>query len=140
LLPRGEETTFEIVRDDEHSAVTITPREKGEVEGEELALERFDFTVKAINQFDNAELFFYRPEGVFVFGVRHPGNAANAGIRDGDILLKIDDEEIVTIEDAKRVHARLIEDVKKKHRVVVVVLRGGLMRQLVLDFDRDYSK
>ena len=88
----------------------------------------------------NAHLMRRVSEGVFVFGVRHPGNAANAGIRDGDILVKIDNEEIVTIEDAKRVHARLIEDVKKKHRVVVVALRGGLMRQLVLDFDRDYSK
>ena len=43
---------FEVVRDQETLNVTITPREKGAVEGEEFALERFDFTVTAINQFD----------------------------------------------------------------------------------------
>ncbi|MBL1217924.1 MAG: PDZ domain-containing protein [Planctomycetes bacterium] len=140
LLEQGVEAIFEIERDDEILQLTLTPRKKGQVEGAELALERLDFTVKEINQFDNPELHFYRQQGVFVYGVRYPGNASDAGLRTGDILTKIDDAAIETIDDVKAVHERLIENIDDTHRVVVVVLRRGLMRQIVLDFARDYEK
>ncbi len=140
LLPKGKDTVFEIVRGGDTIEITIAPREKGEVEGEDLALERFDFSVKAINQFENPQLHFYRPEGVFVFGVKQPGNALNARLRPKDIILNIDGHEINTIDDVKRLHEGLIESVDSKHRVVIAVLRGVLWRQLVLDFGRDFSK
>lgn len=140
LLPKGEESELTIVRDGEEMSVTIVPREKGEVEGEELALERWDFTVKSINQFDNPDLYFFRKSGVFVYGVKWPGNAANAGLSAGDILIKIDGEDVATIEDVRSIHERLVEDVDNRHRVVLSVMRRGLLRQVVLDYRRDYSK
>jgi serine protease Do len=140
LLQKGQPATFEVVRGDRRLSLEVTPREKGEVEGEEYALERFDFTVKEINQFDNPDLFFHRQKGIFVFGVKRPGNAGNAGLRMRDIVVKIDDEKVETIEDIRKAHERLIANVDERHRVLVVVVRGGLMRQIVLDFARDYSK
>jgi serine protease Do len=140
LLPKGEEATFDVIRDGQPVSIKLTPREKGKVEGEELALERWDFTIKAINQFDNPDLFFYRQKGVFVFGVKYPGNAQNAGLAHHDILLKIDGKEVTTPEDVKVIHKNLIAGVASKSRTVLTVLRGGLMRQIVLDFSRDYSK
>jgi len=140
LLPKQEDVVFEVIRGDEKLMMSVTPREKGEVEGEEYALERFDFSVKEINQFDNPGLFFHRQKGVFVFGMKRPGNAANAGLRSRDIILRIDGEKVETIEEIKKVHERLIANVAERHRVLMVVLRGGLMRQVVLDFARDYSK
>ena len=82
----------------------ITPREKGKVEGEELDCPRWDLTLKAINQFDNPDLYFHRKEGVFVYGVKYPGNAANAGLEAQDIVLQIDGKEVVTLEDAKAIY------------------------------------
>jgi len=140
LLPKGGEATLEIARGDETLSLTIVPREKGKVEGEELALTRWDFTVKAINQFDNPDLYFFRKQGVFVYGVKWPGNAAGAGLTRGDILLKVDDEPVESIDDVRRIHERLVADVDAKHRAVLSVMRGGLVRQLVLDYRRDYSK
>ena len=107
---------------------------------DELALARFDFTVKTINQFDNPDLYFHRQKGVFVYAVKYPGNASNSGLSRNDIILKIDGKEVGTLDEAKLVHAECVGNVEKKHRVVVVVLRNGLMRQLVLDFMRDYEK
>jgi len=104
------------------------------------ALERFDFSVKEINQFDNPELFFHRQKGVFVFAVKHPGNAANAALHPHDIILKLDGKEVETLKDIKQIHERLVADVDRRHRTLIVVLRGSLMRQVVLDFARDYSK
>ena len=145
LLTKGAESTFEVRRTGPDGAaqtlsIKVTPREKGEVEGKEQALERFDFTLKAINQFDNPDLYFHRKEGVFVHAVKYPGNAANAGLTRNDIILKINGKDVKTLDDARAIHKELLAAVDSNHRVVVVVLRGGLMRQIVLDFGRDYSK
>lgn len=140
LLPKGTEATFEVDRDGKPVTLKVTPREKGKVEGDELALTRFDFTVKTINQFDNQDLYFHKKKGVFVYAVKYPGNASNSGLGRQDIILKIDGQEVETLDDVKRVHAECVANVESKHRVVVVVLRNGLMRQVVLDFMRDYEK
>lgn len=140
LLLKGSEAVFEIVRDDKPITISLTPREKGKVEGDEFALERFDLTIKTINQFDNPDLYFQKREGVFVFGVKYPGNASSAGLRNGDIILKINGKDVATIDEVKAIHKELIDKVATSHRTVVVVMRGGLMRQIVLDFARDYSR
>ncbi|MFM9994770.1 MAG: trypsin-like peptidase domain-containing protein [Phycisphaerales bacterium] len=140
LLPQDRESAFEIIRGDQTMTFSIAPREKGKVEGDERALERFDFTVKTINQFDNPDLFFHRQSGVFVYGVKYPGNAANAGLGRNDIILKIDGRDVKTLDDVQTLHTALVEKVAVKSRVVIMVLRGGLMRQIVLDFARDYSR
>jgi len=140
LMPKNEAMELTIVRGGEQLAIDVTPREKGKVEGEELDCPRWDFTVKAINQFDNPDLYFHRKTGVFIFGVKYPGNASGAGLSEKDILLKIGDESIETLDDVRRVHQALIENVDAQHKVIVTVLRNGLLRQCILDYSRDYEK
>ncbi len=140
LLPKNKPAVVEIVRGDKRITVELTPREKGKVEGEELDCPRWDFTVKAINQFDNPRLHFFHKKGVFVYGIKSPGNATASNLQTQDILLKVDGKEIVTLDDVKAIHRSAIEDVDRKHRIVLFVLRDGLMRQVVLDYSRDYEK
>lgn len=140
LLAKGEPAELVVSRDEETRTVTLTPREKGKVEGEELDCPRWDLTVKQINQFDNPDLYFHRKEGVFVYGVKYPGNASSSGIEEQDIILRIGGEEVRTLEDVKRIHGEAIENVDKKHRILFTVLRNGLMRDVVLDFARDYER
>jgi len=139
-LTMGEAVPFELVRKGKTMVLNITPREKGKVEGEELDCPRWDMTVKTINQFDNPNLYFHRQKGVFVFGVKHPGNASDAGLQRNDILLTIDGKKITELKDVEKVHKHLIDNIKKKHKVIVSILRNGLMRQVILDFERDYEK
>jgi S1-C subfamily serine protease len=120
--------------------VEFVPREKGKVEGEEIECPRWDFTVKAINQFDNPDLFFQRNEGVFIYGVKFPGNAAQAGLTQQDIVLKIDGKVVLSPADVKVIHGEAIKNVAEKHRVIVVLLRNGEQRQVVLDYSRQYDK
>lgn len=140
LLAKGSEATLKVARGDQTLELKLTPREKGKVEGDELALKRFDFSIKAINQFDNPGLYFHRKEGVFVFGVKYPGNASSAGLQQQDIILSIDGKEVNTIADIKAVHDTLITGVATKYRVLVKVLRNGQLHQVVLDFQRDFEK
>ena len=101
---------------------------------------RWDLTFKAISQFDNKDLYFYRKQGVFVHATRYPGNAANAGLRSNDIIVRIDGEEITSLDQAKAVHERCLAKVDEKPRVVFTIMRGGLTRQIVVDATRDFER
>ena len=140
LLPKGQPADIKFLRGEKVMTVQLTPREKGKVEGAELDCPRWDLTVKQINQFDNPELYFHRKEGVFIYGVKSSGNAGNADLRPKDIIVSIDGREVKTLDDVKKIHAEAIENVRKQHRIVFSVLRNGLLRQMVLDFSRDYEK
>ena len=140
LLAKGKGAKLEIKRDDALIALTVTPREKGKVEGDELGCPRWDMSVKSINQFDNPNLYFHRKKGAYVFAVKYPGNASSAGLLEKDIIVKIGKDEITTLDDLKKVHKAALDNIKKNHKVLVVVLRGGLMRQVLLDFSRDYER
>ncbi len=140
LLPKGKPAELQIARRDATLKVTVTPRAKGKVEGEELDCPRWDFTVKAINQFDNPDLYFHRKEGVFIFGVRFPGNAASAGLSQQDILLKLDGREVKTLADVRAAHQQALANVESKHRILVSLLRNGELRQVVLDFSRVHAR
>ena len=154
LLPKNSPATLVVLRDGEKQTVQLTPREKGKVQGEELDLPRWDLTVKAINQFENPDLYFHRKEGVFVHGVRSPGNAQNAGLQNQDILLKVDGKDVRGLDDVRAIHkSSLAADEAAAepgepeanaddgdHRVLLTVLRNGLMKQVVLDYSRDHSK
>jgi S1-C subfamily serine protease len=140
LLPMDRPATFEVRRGGEVLRLSITPREKGKVEGDELACKRWDLTVKTINQFDNPDLYFHRQKGVFIFGLRYPGNASAAGLAAQDIILKIDGREVESLADVEAAHREAMANLDRRSRAVFTVLRGGLMRQAVLDYSRDYSR
>lgn len=140
LLPKSTSASFVIKRGEETLTLEVAPREKGAVEGKELACKRWDLTVKEINQFDNPDLHFYRNKGVFVHATKWPGNASNSGLRGGDILVKVDGKDVETLADVEAVHKATLETVATKPRIVFTVLRAGLARQVVLDMQRDYAK
>ena len=140
LLPKHEPAEFVVERAGETITIKITPREKGDVEGNELALERWDLSVKEINQFDNPALYFHRTSGVFIYGLKWPGNAGSAQFRQNDIILKIDGKNVATLDDVAAIHKESLENIDRKNKIVFVMLRGGLMRHLVLDFARDYER
>ena len=139
-LPRSTPATLEIERGATPMTLSITPREKGKVEGEEYACTRWDCTVKTINQFENPDLYFQRQTGVFVDGVKYPGNASTSGLQNQDILLKVDGKSVTTLAEMESVHQATVKNVDDHPRLVLIILRNGLMRQLVLDISRDYSK
>ncbi len=140
LLPRTAPATLDIMRGATPMTIKFTPREKGQVEGDSVALARWDCTVSAINQFNDPDLYFQKKEGVFVFGIKYPGNAANSGLQRQDILLKINGTTVNTLDEVKAAHAQTLKTFADNPRVMLTVQRNGLMRQVVLDISRDYSK
>jgi serine protease Do len=140
LLPKNQPVRIDFLRGAKAMHARLLPREKGKVEGDQLDCPRWDFTVREINQFDNPELYFHRKRGVFVYGVKQPGNAEDAGLRRLDILLKIDGKDVAALGDVKRLHQAALAAIDTQHRVIVTVLRNGLVRQALLDYLRDFEK
>jgi serine protease Do len=140
LLEKNKPATAEIRRGDKTLTVSLTPRRKGNVQGEEWECQRWDMTVKTINKFENEDLYFYRKEGLFIYGVKHPGNASEAGLQEKDILVKIDTTPIATLEDVRKAHKQAMGELTTRHKVMFTVMRDGLVRLIVMDYSRDYEK
>jgi serine protease Do len=140
LLEKEKPVEVEYVRNRETIKTQLTPTEKGKVQGDELDCPRWDFTVKTINQFENPDLFYYCKQGVFIFGVKYPGNAASSNLRTQDIILKVDGQDIKTLDDVRKAHKAALDAIQQKNRCIFTVLRNGLTQQVVLEFSRDYEK
>ncbi len=138
-LSKNKKVLIKFIRNGKKMELFLTPREKGRVKGKELNCPRWDFTVKTINKFENPALHFYQKKGVFVYGIRRPGNAAECGLLRKDIILKINGNDIKSLKDIETIHKKIMKDNKTK-RIVLLILRDGFQRQAVLDYSRDYEK
>jgi serine protease Do len=120
--------------------VSVRPVTRGRFEGEDFDCRRWNVTVKEITKFSNPRLHFLHPAGgVFIQGVRSPGNADDAGLRYDDILLKIGTHDVKTIEDVEKAYKALVDGkqvVRKK--ILVTIKRDGLPNWIVLSWEKDY--
>ncbi|MBI5724909.1 MAG: trypsin-like peptidase domain-containing protein [Planctomycetes bacterium] len=118
----------------------VSPVARGKFEGEDLDCKKWNMTVKEITKFSNPGLFFLNPAGgVFIQGVRYPGNAADAQLSHNDIILKIGAAPIKTIDDVKKAYEAAIGDranVEKK--ILVTIKRGGFLNWIILNWQKDY--
>lgn len=140
LLPLDRPARLRVRRGERVLELDLTPRVKGVVVGEELALKRWDISVKTINRFERPDLYRQRSEGIFVHGVTYPGNGSASGLRSGDILLKAGTTPIQALDDLEKAHAAALAANDAPPRLVLTILRNRLLRQVVLDWSRDYER
>ena len=120
-------------------SVEATPRERGLTEGGDFDCRRWNMTVKAVNEFANPVLHFFRPGGVFIQAVRAPGNAASAGLAGGDIILEIDGRAVDSLEKCREIYESALADGLREKKVVFTVMRAGLRNYRVLDYAPRYG-
>ena len=139
-LPVGKPARMVVRRADQEMNFTVTPALKGKFEGEDLDCRRWNMTVKEITKFSNPELFYLHPAGgVYIQGVRYPGNANDAGLRSDDIILKIDDRPIKTLSDVRGVYEKLTADEKRPEKKALVTIKRGVYRDWkTLNWTKDY--
>ncbi len=138
-LPPGEPIDLDVERGGQPASLKLTPRLKGKVEGEDFECKAWNMTVKAINEFGTPTLYFYVKRGVYIQGIRQPGNAAEAGLRRTDIVLSIDGREIATLEDLRNVYGSVLADEKREKKARLEIFRGGLRYHFVLDYRTKYK-
>jgi len=132
--------TVALQRGSERVEVEFTPEQKGQSEGEDFDCRRWNMTVKEINKYRTPKLYYLRPSGVYIQGVRYPGNASTSGLTRRDIILKIDNEAVETVKDVERVYERIVQDEQREKKALFEIMRNGLRKWIVLDYRRDYEK
>ena len=137
----GRPCAFVVMRGGKRLEMSVAPTEKGRVEGEEFACERWGLTAKEINRFYNPDLVFFAPQGgVYVSGLAWDGNAENCGFREKDIIVAVGGRDVKTVAEVKAEYEKTLAALPDKTRVPLVVLRNGRRTTLVLDYTEDTEK
>jgi S1-C subfamily serine protease len=139
-LPAGASSEFTLERGNATVVLPVVPRIKGKIEGEDFECKRWNMTVKEINKFMNPSLYFLRKKGVFIQGVKYPGNAEDSDLRRNDVILAVDGEKIATLQDVQKVYEKTMADTEREKKVLIEVLRGGYRDWVVLDYRKDYEE
>jgi len=139
-LPVGTAVPMELLRGGQNVRVEVTPEQKGKLEGEDFDCRRWNMTIKEINKYRTPRLYYFKQAGIYIQGVKYPGNAGNAGLSEQDIILSIDKQAVGTIEDVKRIYETLLKDGQREKKAVFEILRSGLRKWIVLDYRRDYEE
>lgn len=140
LLPVGKAAILHLRREGMELDLQLSPCVKGAVSGESIDLARWDFTAKSINRHEAPDLFYVRQDGVYVEGVRHPGNASMSGLRRHDIILRVNGLEVRGLESFRELHSRSLAMIASgSTRVVLTVLRNSQQFQIAYDISRDFT-
>jgi serine protease Do len=144
-LRAGEPAEFAVRRKGQELKLKVVPVDTGEFEGEDFDCKRWNMTVKGISRYATPQLYYFRKEGVYVQGVRWPGNAQDAGIQGGDIIISIEDEkknvvEITGVKQFREIYERLLADPQREKKVLLSIKRGAYVRALILDYRREYKE
>jgi serine protease Do len=139
-LPPEVTAELEVQRNGNALRFPVIPQLKGKVEGEDFDCKRWNMTVKEISKYQNPRLHFYKEKGVFIQGVRYPGNARSAGLRRNDILEEIDGREVTTLEEVKELYEEMLADEEREKKTLVEVSRNGYQHWKVLDYRKDYEE
>jgi serine protease Do len=139
-LTVGQPSKLVVRRGEQQVELQITPVLKGSVDLADFDCKRWNTTVKEFNEFSDPDLFFYEKGGVYIQGVRAPGNAQKAGLRRRDILLKIDGRDVKTVAEVKKIYEELLADTKRPLRVLLEIRRGQFRQPIVLDYKEDFLR
>ena len=139
-MPVDEPLPVTLLRNGAEIECAITLILKGKVEGDTFDCRRWNMTAKEINRYKDPEVYFFCKEGVFVNAVRHPGNAANAGLRRKDVVTSIDRREVKSLDDVETIFKEITGDEAREKKVLIEVLRGGYKKWITLEYTVDYDK
>ena len=135
LTEFGSTLKFTVQRDGKNMVLECAAAEKGKVEGDEVACRGWGFTAKAINRFDTPELYYYKPQGVFVYGVDKFSSASRSGLYNGDIILQINGQDISSLSELSAAYKHAGEISESSRRSRMTIMRNGITLQLVLYFN-----
>jgi serine protease Do len=139
-LPVDREARLDLQRGPESLSVAIVPASKGRQEGEDFECKRWDLTLKEITKFGDPFLYFQKPRGVFVQGVKFQGNARASGFAPFDVLVSVGGRPIDSLKDARQAYEESLKLEKGKRKLLFRVIRNGYRRFAVLDFEVDREK
>ena len=139
-LPAGSRTEIRLLRQGKALETGLTPIVKQVQRDDGLELPKWNCSVQQISQFRTPGLAHYMPHGIYVLGVRQPGNAYNSGLRAEDIILSVDGASVHSLEEINEIYQRLSRLDPGDRLTTIHVLRHGYKQMIALDFNQDLGQ
>ena len=123
-FPVGETLTLNLERATEELSIEVVTEAKGDITGREVELVEWGFTVSELTPAIVRRAQLPSRQGVFVSGTRVGGVAAIAGLRQGDIILRVDGENVSELSSFQDVYRERLDS--KQPMVLLDVKRGAV--------------
>jgi serine protease Do len=136
-LPDGRPAELEVERDGKTVTLSLTPDLCEGCDGLGFDAARWNATFQAVSRERVPDLAFHRASGVYVLGVKFPGNAADAGLRENDLILTVDRKPVADLGALSVAYQRSIDDGRPRKVALLEILREGRRTFLALDLERD---
>lgn len=102
--PIGSTLTFELKRGDSALSLSVETERLESRVGEEWAFEKWGLTVREVSRTFARELQLESDDGVVVIGTQSAFPAEKAGLRRGDVISKVNQSELVGLEELKEIY------------------------------------
>jgi len=133
--PIGSEVELKVRRGERTVNLTVETHELGEVLGEDLECKEWGFTVKAITKQMAVDNQLDDTLGVFVVGVKRVGAAAEGGLRRGDVIREVNEEDVFLFQDFYEKYNKLTAE--RIERILLTVRRANNTKYILLKVDYD---
>ncbi|HPO12099.1 MAG TPA: trypsin-like peptidase domain-containing protein [Candidatus Hydrogenedentes bacterium] len=123
-LPVGTAATLIVKRGTDKVAIPVMTEEGPEFRGMEQEFSEWAFTASELTPEIVRRAQLPSRKGVLVSGVQVGGMAGNAKLRQGDIILRVDEQEIENLQQFTQTYRAVVK--AKKPMVMLFVKRGAL--------------
>lgn len=134
-LPIGSSAVFTVQRGDEAQDITIETKEERDYKGEEVEFPVWGFTAADLTPAIVQAARLSSNRGIVISGVEVGTVAAEAGLKKGDIVLSVDEQEIANLAEFQEIYEAANE--AEKRLVLLDVKRGALTRFELLKLEPD---
>jgi serine protease Do len=130
-LPVGHTTNVVYLRDGEELHGTLVTRQLEDLETAEVEIREWGFTARTISEEMSRQLRVEDRSGALVTGVKPDSFSFEAGLRPGDIIRRMDDQDVPGLRVLEQRAQRLIE--AGKPRVLLEINRGRTLNFILLE-------
>jgi len=121
----GDKIIFNLLRDNKNNQIKLVTDLRGKFEGNEFECKDWGISVKEITSRIAKNFKLKDTNGVLVSGIRRGSLADDAEIFRGDIITKIDDKNIINLEQFKDIYESLV-DLPEKGRMLHLSYRNSV--------------
>ena len=127
----GSVLDLKVRRNGEIKNLQVTTKSLGELQGDDVECPEWGFVVKAITQQMSIRFQLKDTLGAYVVGVKRVGPADNGGLRAGDVIKRINREEVKDLDSFTSRYEQLVAD--EADKVLLTILRGSATRLVVIN-------
>ena len=120
--PVGREVSLRVFRGDDEIDVTITTRLRAKTEGDQKENREWGFTVRELTEEMATRMNLPSRRGVLISGIKPGSFAAEAGLRPGDLVLRLDDMDVEDLTHWSQLYQHAVEEQRPK--ILITVRRG----------------